>query len=481
MTETVKAKTRTEVLLEALREGRPLGGRDEFELVLRLAVPGLLAQISVVLMHYIDAAMVGHLGAQGSAAVGLVSTTVWLFWGISGSVIAGFSVQAAHRIGAREFDAARDLFRQAAFSVVLFASVMASVGWLIHRELPFWLGADASIAEDASDYFVILVGFLPIVLMNWTAGSFLRASGDMKTPSFLGVLMCVLDVFFNTVLIFPTRSYDFLGITWWIPGAGLGVAGAAWATFIAQTICASIMLWVLVFRSPILRLAGTRGPFIPTATVLRRAATIALPMGCERVLMGGAQIVSTMIIAPLGVVSIAAHTLAITCESLCYMPGYGICEAATTLVGQSIGAKRAALARSLAWKCLGSGMAVMTVMGATLWIAAPALMALMTEVPEVIELGSQILRIEAWAEPMFAAAIVCHGVFVGAGDTLVPAIMNLASFWGLRLTAAWLMAPVWGLKGVWIAMCAELIVRGSIFLLRLRSGAWLRRSAKLSA
>ena len=176
--------------------------------------------------------------------------------------------------------------------------------------------------------------------------------------------------------------------------------------------------------------------------------------------------------APLGTVAIAAHSLAITVESLCYMPGYGIAEAATTLVGQGIGAGQRTLTRSFAHLSVGLGIVVMTLMGILMWIFAPQLMTLMSPVQEVITMGTSVLRIEAWAQPLFAAAIVCNGVFVGAGDTLKPAIMNLLSMWGVRLTLAWYLAKDYGLKGVWMAMATELTFRGIIFLWRLFVGKW---------
>jgi Na+-driven multidrug efflux pump len=188
--------------------------------------------------------------------------------------------------------------------------------------------------------------------------------------------------------------------------------------------------------------------------------------------MGGAYIVSTMIVAPLGTIAIAAHSLAITVESLCYMPGYGIAEAATTLVGQGIGAGQKMLTRSFARMSVGLGIAVMTVMGVLMWIFAPELMGIMSPVEEVIAQGTQVLRIEAWAEPMFAAAIVTNGVFIGAGDTIIPALMSLCSMWAVRLTMAATLAPKYGLKGVWTAMAIELTFRGIIFLFRLFKGKW---------
>ena len=215
--------------------------------------------------------------------------------------------------------------------------------------------------------------------------------------------------------------------------------------------------------------------FKPRADVVQNAFKIGAPMGLQHLLMGGAQIVSTLIVAPLGTVAIAAHSLGITVESLCYMPGYGIAEAATTLVGQSFGAGKRMLTQSFARMSTGLGVAVMTVMGVLMWIFASELMSLMTPVDEIIAIGAECLRIEAFAEPMFAAAIVCNGVFVGAGDTLKPAIMSLSSMWGVRLTLAALLAGTYGLAGVWTAMAIELTFRGSIFLTRLFKGGWVNK------
>ena len=193
----------------------------------------------------------------------------------------------------------------------------------------------------------------------------------------------------------------------------------------------------------------------------------------EHTVIIGAQIMSTVIVAPLGIAAIAANSFAITAEGLCYMPGYGIAEAATTLVGQSVGAQRKDLAKRFARISVFLGMFVMTFMGGILYFAAPTILHFMTSDAEIISLGVMALRIEAFAEPMFAAAIVGYGAFVGAGDTLIPSIMNFSSIWFVRLVLATILAPVLGLKGVWIAMCIELCFRGSIFLVRLFRGKWL--------
>ena len=205
------------------------------------------------------------------------------------------------------------------------------------------------------------------------------------------------------------------------------------------------------------------------------AVKIGAPMGLQHMLMGGAQIVSTIIVAPLGTVAIAAHSLAITVESLCYMPGFGIAEAATTLVGQGIGAGQRTLTRSFAYMSVSLGIAVMTLMGVFMWVFAPELMAVMSPVDDIISLGADVLRIEAWAEPLFAASIVANGVFIGAADTIKPAIMSLMSMWAVRLTLAATLALRYGLRGVWTAMAIELSFRGTIFLVRLFRGRWLKK------
>lgn len=186
-----------------------------------------------------------------------------------------------------------------------------------------------------------------------------------------------------------------------------------------------------------------------------------------------AQIAVTMIVAPLGVMAIAANAFAVTAESLCYMPGYGIGDAATTLTGQSYGASRPGLVRRFAYISVGLGMTVMAFMGLLMYLFAPEVMGLMSPVEEIQRLGSAILRIEAWAEPMFAASIVAYGAMVGVGHTTVPAIMNFSSIWVVRLPLAWLLSRSMGLKGVWVAMCVELMFRGSIFLIRLIRGRWI--------
>lgn len=453
--------TKSDQLLENIRDGRAVSTSDKLSLIVGLSIPSIMAQVTSVLMFFIDASMVGHLGAAASASIGLVETTTWLLGSITNAASLGFSVQAAHFIGSNDFEKARDVFRHGLICTTIISLLVLLIAIAVHSRLPFWLGGGADIARDASLYFLIFAMAVPAFQLSNLCGAMLKCSGNMRIPSVVSVLMCVLDVIFNYIFIFMLH---------------LGVVGAAIGTALAVVVGASVQAYFAIFRSKMLALRQDKKPFRWVSDYLNTALKIGSPIAMQSMLMSGAQIVSTMIVAPLGNIAIAANTFAITVESLCYMPGYGIGDAATTLVGQSIGAKRLDLCRSFARMTVLMGMGVMTFMGFIMYIFAPEMMGILTPVEAIKTLGTDCLRIEAFAEPMFAAAIVAYSVCVGAGDTLRPALINLLSMWCVRLSLAALLAPTYGLRGVWTAMAAELVLRGALFLWRLGRGKWLKQS-----
>lgn len=472
------SSSKDNALLAMIRSGQDMSGSQKLNLIVQLSVPSILAQLTTIMMFYIDASMVGSLGAKASASIGIVESTTWLFGGLTSAAALGFSVQVAHFIGANDFTKARQVFRQGLMATALFTVILTSVCVAIAGPLPRWLGGGEDICGDATAYFTIYCLALPVYQIGILSSSMLKCSGNMRIPSIMSIMMCLLDVVFNFFLIYNTRTVELFGRDVTVPGAGMGVPGAALGTALAYAVTGVMLVWFAMVKSPELSLKGEKWSFAPMWNYLRNAAKVSLPMGAQYMMMSGAQIVSTMIVAPLGNIAIAANTLAITAESLCYMPGYGIGDAATTLVGQSIGAGRRRLARSFAYRTVFMGMGVMAFMGMVMYVFAPEMIGMMTPDVDVRLLGAQSLRIEAFAEPMFAAAIVSYSVCLGAGDTLVPATMNLASMWLVRLTLAAHFAPIYGLRGVWMAMAIELTLRGTIFLIRLFSGKWLKKGFK---
>lgn len=468
------AETSRDSLLSLIRDGKDMTLRQQLELTAVLSMPAIVAQLSTIIMQYIDAAMVGSLGADASASIGLMSTSTWLFWGLCSSAAMGFSVQVANRIGASDKTGAQGVLKQSILPSLAFSTCLCIVGLALGGYLPAWLGGSESIVDDASAYFMIFAASLPFLQINFLAGAMLRCSGNTLFPGIVNVGMCLLDVIFNALLIFPSNALHILGIPILLPGAGLGVAGAALGTALAEIVAGGVMSVYLWRYNKELNMRGCTDGFRTSFRCLKRAVKISTPLCGEHLLMCGAQVLITAIVAPLGNVAIAANAFAVTAESLCYMPGYGIAEAATTLVGQSLGASRRKLARRFADITVVSGIAVMSMMGVFMYFAAPLMMGIISPVNEIVEAGIEVLRIESFAEPMFAASIVAYGVFIGAGDTLLPSCMNLGSIWVVRLSLAALLAPVTGLKGVWIAMAVELCFRGFIFLWRLHTNAWMK-------
>lgn len=450
---------KTEYLMESIRLGRTMARSEKLNLIVGLSIPSMLAQISTVLMFFIDASMVGHLGAEASASIGLIESTTWLVGSLLSAAATGFSVQVAHFIGANDFVKARQVFRHALICGLAFSVFLSLIGVGIHSHLPYWLGGGADIASASSGYFLIYSLVLPFVYLYHTSEMMLKSAGNMHTPSVMAILVCICDVIFNYIFIYICK---------------FGVVGAAMGTALAY-ICISLPnLYLSACKNRMLNLRQDHVRFHWVKEYVQRACKISIPIAIQNILMSGAQIVSTMIVAPLGNIAIAAHSFAITAESLCYMPGYGIGDAATTLVGQTHGAGRIDLCRNFAYMTVGLGMLVMALMGVIMYVFAPEMIGVLSPVEAIRQLGTTCLRIEAFAEPFFAASIVTYCVCVGAGDTFKPAAINLGTMWLVRLTLAYALSKSYGLEGVWIAMATELTFRGVLFLIRLFRGSWMK-------
>lgn len=445
---------------------------EKIRLVLHMSLPAILAQLTSIAMQYIDAGMVGSLGAEATASIGLISPVTWLIGSSCIGFSAGFYVQVAHLIGARRMHRANEVLRQGLRTVLIAGALICIICLLITDQVPRWLRGPQEIWHDSSAYFFVYSLSIPFILIRQLSCGMMQSTGDMKTPSVLSAIICLLDVVLNFFLIFPSRHVSFAGLQILIPGAGLEVRGAAIATALSEVIISLVALYFIAARNHKISLMGS-GSWKWDRETMTTAARIGIPMAFDQIFICSAYIAGTIIVARLGTVPVAANSLAITAESLCYMPGYGIGAAATAIIGQSIGAKRHDLTKSFARVSVGLGMITMGLMGVLMYISAPEVFSLLTSSSEVAELGTKVLRIELFAEPLYGASICCAGVFRGAGDTLASSIMNLVSMWCVRIIPAIFLVPVLGLTGYWIAMMVELCFRGTIFLIRMRWGKWM--------
>lgn len=424
------------------------GLKTEINQVWKLSLPAILTQITTIAMQYIDSAMVGALGANASASIGLVASTTWLFNGIPYAVAAGFSVQVAHSVGAKNTKHTKNIVKHGLITAILTSLLVCVLGLLISKPLPVLLGGNEAINNDASLYFITFASMLPFFQMNCLASSYLQCAGDMVTPSVLNAIMCVLDVVFNAIFI---PKYKVLG-------AGIG-------TTLACAVISIFMMFFCYLRNNELTLLKSQKIKF-NFNIIKNAFKIGTPVAVQEIAMCGAMVATTMIVAPLGAVCIAANSFAITAESLCYMPGYGIGNAATTLVGRSFGAGDLKTAKHYGNICTAMGGIFMGITGAVMMIMCPLVFMLLTPVEEVRTLATEVLRIGLLAEALFGVSIVAAGALRGTGDTFVPSIMNLGSIWIVRIGLALLLVKPLGLHGVWVAMATELCVRGLILLYR---------------
>ena len=285
-----------EILLGKLRTGAGMSGREQFKLTLLLAFPSIMAQLSMCLMSYIDAAMVGRLGSAEAAAIGLVSTSTWILGSFCYANSSGFSVQIAHRCGARDFRGAASIFRQGLVTVLAVSVLLSLLGISLSGPLPGWLGGSEEIRSDASAYFRIYSMFLPAYQLAVFCQSSLVASGNTKIPSITSISMCVLDVLFNYIFIFRMD---------------MGVPGAAIGTGLSM-LCAGLFLLAYIFSSS--RELGGHGrmteedraqPLRPCSRgeIYANAFGISWPLWLQNLVSRGAYIAATVIVAPLGTVA----------------------------------------------------------------------------------------------------------------------------------------------------------------------------------
>lgn len=439
----------------------------------RLAWPAILEQILATMVSYVDTAMVGSLGAGATAAVGINAPVIWLLNGTMQGVGVGYSVLVAHSIGARDQGRARHIIVQSVTAILACGLLLFALLLGLSGLIPRWLGAEPEVLPHAVAYLRIYALSIPFGASLAIMGAIVRCMGNARLPLILNTAANLANMVLNFFLIYPTRTIG--GVRIW--GAGLGVAGAAIATSASIAVAGGVMLLTMFLRKDGFRLS-LRENWRPDPDLVRRTAQLGLPYIAERFAINFGQIATTWIIGTVGTVAMAANHIAVTAEGLCYLPAYGISYAATTLVGQSVGAGDLEGARkygSLSGKC---GFLLCAATGALLFLFAPQLASIFNDDPAVVAEAAQVLRIVAPAEPFFAAFIVMAGALRGAGDTKFPMFLCLGCMWGVRVV----LSPILvfglgvGLAGVWTAMAADLVFRGTGCVLRWKSGRWTKYS-----
>lgn len=446
--------------------------------IMSLAWPTMLEQMMQTAVQYIDTAMVGTLGTQATAAVGATSTVNWLIGSTISAISVGFLAFIARSLGAGDEAAARRASGQAVLAVLTVGSLLTGITLSLSGVVPALMRVDPAIRELASAYFFIL--YLPMLPRTASIifGTVLRAAGDTKTPMKTGVVVNLVNVVLNFFFIYETRPMRVLGLDIVMPGAGMGVVGAAVASAIAFTV-GGAMLTVRLWRHPRVSPRGQR--ITPDASILRPCLRVALPNMLQRFGTSLGYVFFASMINSLGEVATAAHTIANTVESAFYIPGYGMQTAAATLAGNAYGAGDKKRMDDLAAMFLPIEIGLMVLSGAALFALAPALMRIFSRSDAVVALGATVLRMVAVSEPFYGFSIIVEGMMQGVGQTRQPFLYNIAGMWLVRIAGTFLCTQLLGLGLVaaWACMIAHNLLLFALFLRCYLRGSWnpLHRAA----
>lgn len=432
--------------------------------ILGLAWPTMLEQLMQTLVQYIDTAMVGLLGMQATAAVGSTSTVNWLIGSTISAVSVGFLSLIARAFGAEDRQAAKKAAAQAVLVVIIIGALFTIITLSLSGVIPVWMQVDEGIRVMASQYFFII--YMPMLFRTASIifGTILRAAGDTKTPMKIGVVVNLINVILNFLLIYQTRNLTVFGLSFTMPGAGLGVIGAAAASAIAFTV-GGISITIVLWRHPLVSPKGQT--FKPDMNILRPCFTVAFPNMLQRFGTSLGYVFFASMINSIGEVATAAHTIANTVESAFYIPGYGMQTAAATLAGNAYGANDRKRLDGLAAMFIPIEIVLMILSGGCLFIFAPDLMSIFSTSEEVISLGTTVLRMVAVSEPFYGFSIIIEGMMQGVGKTKEPFVYNIIGMWMIRIVGTFICTQLLGLGLVaaWACMILHNLLLFTLFLI----------------
>ena len=440
-------------------------------IVLGLAWPTMVEQWLQVGAQYVDSAMVGRLGAAATAAVGATTTINWLVGASVSALGVGFLAYISREYGARRYDNAARAVAQSVLACLAAGLIFTALALGLSGAIPRWMSAPEEVQATASQYFFIIYTPMLFRAASVIFGTVLRASGDTRTPMRCNLVMNLINVVLNFLLIYDSRDVVFLGRTVHIPGAGLGVMGAAWGTAIAMA-AGGVLMTRALWRHPEL---SPRGRSLkPDWDILRPCLKVAIPSALQRFGTSLGYVAFAALINGLGTVSAAAHSIANTAESAFYIPAYGVMTAAATLSGNASGMGDQRYMRSVTRTLLALEAAMMVVSGGVLFLAAERMMGLFTPDPEVVRLGTRVLRMVAVTEPLYGVTVVLEGIFQGVGDTMFAFRCNIVGMWGVRVLGTFICTRVLGLglPAAWACMIAHNLLLFVLFSLHYRAGTW---------
>jgi putative MATE family efflux protein len=429
--------------------------------VLRLALPAIGEQLLFTVTQVTALVMVGHLGAEAIAAVGVGNQISWFFSSGFYAFSAGTTTLVARYVGAGERPRAQVALTQAVAFVILLALVVSGVGILITPEILRLMGAEGTVLSLGIPFLRLLMAAQVFSSVNMCLGAALRGAGDTKTPFKVSGAGAILNVCIIWLLV-----YGRFGLP------SMGVLGAGWAVIVAQVLVMVVYMATYLRGRAVLHLTF-RG-FKPEIDTIRRLLFVGVPAALEQLFMSGGMTVFARIVITLGTEAYAAHQITANITNASYMTGFGFSLAATTLVGQCLGARKPEEADAYALSARRLGFFAMTALCVVFFFFGSTLVGFYSEDPTILSMGSAALKLAAFAQPAIGSYAILAGALRGAGDTRYPLYITFVGVWCVRITAAWILINTFplGLSGIWIAVLFDSWTRALLVWLRFRTGRW---------
>ncbi len=428
-----------------------------------LGTPIVLANLLTWAVGFTDVLMVSRLGEAALAGLGMANQIFFLVVIFILAVTTGTMALVARAVGARDEAMVSHVFRQSVLLAAGQAVLIGGLGILIAPTLLRLLGATPEVAAAGALYLRILFLGVAAPVLDFTIASTMRGGGDAVTPLRITAGVVVMNIVGNYLLIFGPG-----------PLPAFGIAGAAAATVIARG--AGAWWGWRTLRRGTGNLRVMSGSWRPDTGVMRRVLRIGVPSAFEGFLRAGSGVVFVGVIArtSAGPAAVAAHTVGLQLESFARMPAFAIAIAATSLVGQRLGAGEEAEAERAGWSSLGVGLVLIVVLSALLFLLAGPVATLFTDDPATVALTVQYLRILALAQPMFLAAVVMAGALRAGGDTTYPMWVSFVSGWLVLLPFAYLLGVTLGMGpgAAWLMQGANYAVSALLVIVRFRGGRW---------
>ncbi len=432
--------------------------------ILDLSLPGMIASVLQTLYQLVDAYWVGKLGAPALAAIGGTSFILWAVFSLTALSSSGITALVAQNIGAGKPEQARHSAFQGVLVSTLSAVVLAVIVYFSQGQLYRIMGFDTPVTLLAHAYMEVILSGLIFAFWFTAFEAVFRGIGDTRTPMFILGTALTLNAVLDPIFIFG-----------WYGFPALGVAGAAWASILAQVFAVFLNgFWLR--RKDFLPKRSARGKTLFEFTAIKRIISIGAPIGAGGFFFSLIYVGLTGIIARFGTAAIAAIGVCHRIEGIAWFASVGFSAAAATLVGQFIGAGRLRQAEKAGWLVNGYGGFTLLIVSLIYFFFPQELMGIFTTDPTVQSIGAEYLRTIAVFEIFLAFEVIVEGVFSGAGYTL-PVMLVTIPITALRIPLAWFLAlyTEWGINGIWWAIAFTTFIKGALNLLLFYRGVWKRK------